>query len=368
MHGMVAREHAPAPHHTCPPGSAGRSRGLSSAELILQHSRALSVSSTSFDGSSTRAHFPVDELERVLRLGTDAVSRERSHGGSTVEEFAFVGIVAGVDRRWRSAATQWHRSVQVMELPHANDARVEAVVLLCPHLRCLHLGSTHTCCAITGAAVQAVAEAAALDLTGSQSVMDSTGHCCQLQKLVLDGCLISGPALESVAQRCPQLQQFPLDSYLDGDRIAACLEAVAQRCSQLQVLTLSGAMIMAEAVRAIVHHCPVLKNLSLQKCHNITNIVQAVAQVCPQLQQLDFQKLEFITDATVQNFLQQCPRLQRLGVSHCRNISDATVEALAQHCPQLRELELTGCPRITDAAVIGIAQRCPQLHIRNSHL
>ena len=202
---------------------------------------------------------------------------------------------------------------------------IEAVATGCPELRHLDLSGND----ISDAAIKSVVLA-----------------CPQLECLHLLACDITGEALWAVAlvQRCHWWSWLKeLNVACNPDVSNPAIQAVAEACPQLQLLNMNHCLNLSdEAIVSVAWCCPELKELYVSALHSLTDVaIQAVAQGCPQLKALNVSACALLTDAAIGSLVRGCVQLEWLNARNCRLLTFATVEGLEWGCLRLTYLDMS---------------------------
>jgi len=199
----------------------------------------------------------------------------------------------------------------------------------------------------------------------SEAIEAVATGCPELRHLDLSGNDISDAAIKSVVLACPQLECLHL---LACDITGEALWAVAlvQRChwwSWLKELNVAcNPDVSNPAVQAVAEACPQLQLLNMNHCLNLSDeAIVSVAWCCPELKELYVSALHSLTDVAIQAVAQGCPQLKALNVSACALLTDAAMGSLARGCVQLEWLNARNCRLLTFATVEGLERGCLRL-------
>lgn len=116
-------------------------------------------------------------------------------------------------------------------------------------------------------------------------------------------------------------------------------ECVARRCPQLQRLHLEGTMISASGLRVIAEACPQLVRLNISQCHLI-DLDQLAAIAAgghfKRLRRLELRGQDFLQPYQLDLIVQGCTSMRRLDVRGCAEITLKTLRQLREAHLRLR--------------------------------
>lgn len=212
-----------------------------------------------------------------------------------------------------------------------------------------------------------------------------------LRSLNLSHCtFLSNPAIMTLAENCPRLQELNVDGIttitdsaicflcenlqatlhcieLDGEELTDKSYKSLGQCLHLVKLGISFAEMITDDSLFHLKKLSKLHYLKLRRGTNLTAKALEALFVGPKLKFLTF--LEFdslmIEDDGIKNMTECCTELRYLGLQWCWKITDIGLESIVTNCHNLRGIDLLGLYRITGISLLKVPSNLKQLEYLN---